>query len=61
MSLQPKARVGDFINTDHGVRRVMDVNVYSPEEVTYFLDDGGCLGDEDFSDEDVLLESEVIM
>ena len=57
MSYPIKAQVGDYIRIDGRVLRVVFVNDRD-EQPEYELDDGRCLGNCDFSYDDVLLESE---
>ncbi len=59
MSYPTKALVGDYIRIDGRVLRVAFVNNRDAQP-EYELEDGRCVGNADFSYEDVLLESEVI-
>lgn len=54
-----KAMIGDFINVDGRVSQVVSINRICDSETEYFLDNGSVVGEDDFSYEDVLLESEV--
>ncbi len=54
-----KALIGDFINVDGRVAQVTAINRICDTETEYFLDDGSVIGEDDFSYEDVLMESEV--
>lgn len=58
MSYPIKAQVGDFISIDHRILRVAFVNDRD-EQPRYELENGQCIGNSDFSFEDVLLESEL--
>lgn len=58
MSTPIKAHVGDFIFIDGSVQQVMCVQTRDTQP-EYELEDGRCLGNRDFSYDDVLLESEV--
>jgi uncharacterized ubiquitin-like protein YukD len=53
--LSMKARVGDYIKTDNGPRRVVSADYNG-----YALEDGQALADTDITNDDVLLESEVV-
>ncbi len=59
MSYPTKAEPGDYIRIDGEIRRVVFVH-NRDEDPTYELDNGGCIGNRDFSYDDVLLESEVL-
>jgi len=54
---EPKARVSDYIRKDGELVKVMEVREEAGEWV-YYTSDGGCIGDDEVSDDDVLLESE---
>ena len=54
-----KALIGDYIQLDGSVSRVTSINRISDSEVEYLLDNGQVVSENDFSYEDVLLESEV--
>ena len=58
MSYPIKAQVGDYIRIDGHVLRVVFVNDRD-EQPEYELENGSCIGNRDFSYDDVLLESEV--
>ena len=58
MSYPIKAQVGDYIRIDGRVLRVVFVNDRD-EQPEYELENGSCIGNRDFSYDDVLLESEV--
>jgi hypothetical protein len=58
MSYPIKAQVGDSIRIDGRVLRVVFVNDRD-EQPEYELENGRCIGNRDFSYDDVLLESEV--
>ncbi len=49
-----KARVGDYLKTEHGPRRI----VKADPENGYELENGHVLADTDITYDDVLLESE---
>ena len=51
-----KAQVGDYIKTEAGLRRVTKVD----ERHGYELENGAALADSDITQDDVLLESEVM-
>jgi hypothetical protein len=58
MSTPIKAHAGDYIFVDGSVQQVMCVHTRDTQP-EYVLEDGRCLGNRDFSYDDVLLESEV--
>ena len=58
MSDPIKAQPGDFISIDQRILRVVFVNDRD-EQPQYELENGQCIGNRDFSFEDVLLESEL--
>ena len=58
MTYLSKAHVGDFLFVDAMTQRVLFVH-HRDEQPAYELEDGGHIGNRDFSYDDVLLESEV--
>lgn len=58
MSNPIKAQPGDFIRIDQRILRVVFVNDRD-EQPLYELENGPCIGNRDFSFEDVILESEL--
>ena len=59
MSYPIKAQAGDYIRIDGRVLRVVSVS-NRDEQPEYELENGSCIGNADFSYDDVLLESEAI-
>ena len=59
MSYPVKAQVGDYLCIDGRVLRVVFVHDRD-EQPEYELEDGRRVGNQDFSYDDVLLESEVL-
>ena len=55
-----KAYIGDYLRIGDQMLRVIDVTHYSETERTYFLSNGGCVGESDFDIGAVYLESEAI-
>ena len=58
MSYPTKAHVGDYLFIDGTTQRVLFVHDRDTQP-EYELEDGRCLGNRDFSYDDVLLESEL--
>ena len=57
MSYPTKAHVGDYLFIDGTTQRVLFVHDRDTQ-LEYELEDGRCIGNRDFSYDDVLLESE---
>lgn len=54
----PKARIGDYLPEDGTYCRIIDITE-NDAECLYHLDSGSIVGDQDFTEEDIRLESEI--